>query len=220
MSWEDEDCPYLFMMGRRCCSKMMINPSTLPKVLHSVKKEFPEEKIHYFQGGCYMKTQSAHILIEPVSSYRGLQVKLGIRKDRVGNSKEEVKSIIKNGIKLFEKAFTKVGCTSMEESNPSFPLERWVLSLEGMLEKDNNAYYKLADVQKHFEDGKRFINSDTKRSDTTALLLTWMEMSNEEQKIVVSLKTSDKFYLLFEQVWSRTLMYLFKFIQSCNIRIF
>ena len=201
MSWEEEDCPYLFMMGRKCCSNMGINPITLTKVLHSVKKEFPEEKIHYFQGGCYIKTQSAHILIEPVS-HRGIQVKLGIRKDRVGNSKEEVESIIKEGMKLFEKVFIKVGCTSMEEANPSAPLERWVLSLEGMKEKDDKVYYKLADVQKHFDNGKKFIDSDTKRGDTTSLLLTWMEMSKERQKIMVSLNSTDEYYLLFEQVWS------------------
>ena len=182
---------------------MMINHSTLPKVLHSVKKEFPEETIHYFQGGCYMKIQSAHILIEPVSLYTGLQVKLGIRKDRVGNSKEEVESIIKEGIKLFEKAFTKVGCTCMEEANPSAPLERWVLSLEGMMERDDKAYYKLADVQKHFENGKKFIDSYTNRGDTTTLLLTWMEVSNERhKKIMVSLNNSDEYYQLFEQMWS------------------
>ena len=197
---------------------MGINPSTITKVLHSVKKEFPEEKIHYFQGGCYIKAQSAHMLIEPVS-HRGIQVKLGILKDRVGNSKEEVESIIKEGIKLFEKAFMKVGCASMEEANPSAPLERWVLSLEGMIEKDDYAYYKLADVQKHFEDGKKFIDSDTKRSDITSLLLTWMEMSKERQKIMVSLIIQMRFTCCLSRCGPpfENLMYLFKLVQTCSI---
>ena len=185
MSWKGRECPYIYIIGRVCCSEKLMNPSTLTKILHTVKKKFAGEKIAFFQGGFYIKTQTAHVLVEPVLSYRGFKAKLGILKSRAGTSKEEIKILIKENGAVFDKVFTEVCCACIEEANPSLPLKRKALSFEGMNEKDDTPFYDLSEVQRHYTDGKIFIDANTERSDITAQLLTWTEMSQGRRNSMV-----------------------------------
>ena len=196
MSWQGEVCPYFYIIGRVCSTDRLINPSTLTKILHTVRKEFAREKIAFFQGGFYIKTQTSHILVEPVSSYRGFKAKLGILKSRAGTNKEELKMLIKQSGAHFDKVFSRICCGCTMEANPLASINRKVLSLEGMKKGDDSVCYDLSDVQRHYRDCCKFIDSDTERSDITTLLLTWTEMDKERNtKVNVTIFVFKKFYL-------------------------
>ena len=165
-----------------------MNPSTLTKILHSTKKEFPNETIMYFQGGFFMKTERCQILVEPTLSYTGFKAKLGILTSRAGKNREEIKSHIKKGAEYFDKVFNKICKGCMTECNPSASMELKVLSLKGMKERDDKPYYKFSEAYRCYTTGQAFIDhAETDIFDIPALLLTWAEMDRETQKATVNI---------------------------------
>ena len=176
------------MIGRVCSSNKLMNPSTLTKILHSTKKEFPNETIKFFQGGFFLKTERCQILVEPTLPYTGFKAKLGIRRDRAGKNREEVKSQIKKGAEHFDKVFNKICKGCMTQCNPSASMELSVLSLKGMKKRDDTPYYKFSDVYRNYTTDHEFTDhAKLDISDITALLLTWSEMERETQKTTVNI---------------------------------
>ena len=188
MSWKEGQCPYFYMIGRVCSSNKLMNPSTLTKILHSTKKEFPDKRITFYQGGFFMKTERCQILVEPTLSYTGFKAKLGILTSRAGENREEVKSQIKKGVEYFDKVFNKICKGCMTECNPSSSMELSVLNLKGMKERDDKPYYKFSEAYRYYTSGHAFIDhAETNIFDIPALLLTWAEMERETQKTTVNI---------------------------------
>ena len=176
------------MIGRICSSNKLMNPSTLTKILHSTKKEFPNEKITFFQGGFFMKTERCQILVEPTLSYTGFKAKLGILRSRAGINREEVKSHIKKGADHFDKVFNKICKGCITECNPSASIELSVLSLEGMKEGDDRPYYEYSEAYRYYTTGRAFIDhAEINISDIPALLLTRAEMERETRQTTVNI---------------------------------
>ena len=188
MSWKEGPCPYFYMIGRICSLNKLMNPSTLTKILHSTKKEFPNEKITFFQGGFFMKTERCQILVEPTLPYTGFKAKLGILMSRAGINREEVKSHMKKGAEHFDKVFNKICKGCVTECNPSASMELSVLSLEGMKERDDRPYYKYLEAYRYYITGRAFIDhAEINISDIPALLLTRAEMERETRKTTVNI---------------------------------
>ena len=186
MTWKEGECPYFHMYGRICTSNKPMNPSTFTKILHTTRKEFPNEKITFFQGGFYMKTERSHVLVEPTPSYTGFRAKLGILTARAGKDKDKIRLLIKEGGEYFYKVFIRICSSIMDEANASAHIKQYSLSLTEMLKKGDEAYYEISDVKKHYRAGREFIDHETAPvSDTPALLLTRMEMEVENKNTTV-----------------------------------
>ena len=172
---------------------MDLNPATVSKIQHSIGKLFPLSKPVFFRNGVYIVEDQFQILVQPVLSYLGFQVIIGIDKERLRSpSNAELRETLKKLGQYFDKIFTETICGEMEEANPSLTLTRMALSLETLKKNgDSNelVYYDLEIVQERFRCGHKFIDSEElHKGDALVLLLTDSEIKESRRETKVCLK--------------------------------
>ena len=185
-SFNKENCPFYYIIGRTCLSSVTLNPSTvtvLQHVLGSRGKEL-HATIEFFQDGLFMKHEQLIIIMYAVLFHNGVCVKIGVRKDLCRPDRTELKSLIAKSGNLMDEFFTGMCCGIVGEKNPSSSQERHVLSLGGMMEGNDKISYPLSKIQDKFQHKVCWQHSDQAIADRITLLLTQLETGGKHNEVL------------------------------------
>ena len=185
-SFNTEDCPFYYIIGRTCMSSITLNPSTvtvLQHVLGSRGKEL-HATVEFFQDGLFMKHEELIIIMKAVLLHNGVSIKIGVWKDLCRPDKTELKSLIAKSGRLMDEFFTSLCCGIVGEKNLSSSQERHVLSLVGMMKGNDKISYPLLKVQDNFQQEVRWQHTHQSIADRTTLLLTQLETGGRHTEVL------------------------------------
>ena len=188
-SFNEEDCPFYYIIGRTCLSSITLNPSTVCVIQHVLGNRGKDlhATVDFFQDGLFMAHEEFIIIMNAVLLHNGVCIKIGVRKDACRTDRSALKSLIVKSGKLMDEFFTRMCCGIVSEKNPSSSQKRHVISLVGMMKGNDKISYPLSDVQHKFQGKVRLLHScpaKTVKGDRTTLLLTQLETESKDNEVL------------------------------------
>ena len=185
-SFNEENCPFYYIIGRTCLSSITLNPSTVTVLQHVLGSRGKELRatVEFFQDRLFMKHEQLIIIMNAALLHNGVCIKIGVRKDLCRPDRAELKSLIAKSGKLMDEFFTSLCCGIVGEKNPSFSQERHVLSLGGMMKGNDKISYPLLEVQDKFQHKVCWQHTDQTIADRTTLLLTQLETGGKHNEVL------------------------------------
>ena len=188
-SFNEENCPFYYIIGRTCLSSITLNPSTVAVIQHVLGNRGKDlhATIDFFQDGLIMAHEELIIIMNAILLHSGVCIKIGVRKDDCKPNRSELKSLIVKSKKLMDEFFTRMCCGIVSEKNPSSSQERHVISLVGMMKGSDKISYPLSEVQNKFQDKVRLLHfcpAKDVKGDRTTLLLTQLETASKDNEVL------------------------------------
>ena len=188
-SFNEENCPFYYIMGRTCLSSITLNPSTVTVMQHVLGNRGKDlhATIDFFQDGLIMADEELIIIMNAVLLHNGVCIKIGVRKDACRPDRSELKWLIVKSRNLMDEFFTRMCCGIVSEKNPSSSQERHVMSLVGMMKGNDKISYPLSQVQHKFQEKVRLLHScpaKAVKGDRTTLLLTQLETASKNSEVL------------------------------------
>ena len=188
-SFNEEDCPFHYIIGRTCLSSITLNPSTVTVLQHVLGNRGKDlhATIDFFQDGLFMAHEELIIIMNAVLLHNGVCIKIGVRKDACRHDRSELKSLIVKSRKLMDEFFTRMCCGIVSEKNPSSSKERHVISLVEMMKGNDKISYPLSEVQDKFQNKVRLLypcSAKVVKGDRTTLLLTQLETESKDNEVL------------------------------------
>ena len=196
-SFNEEHCPFYYIIGRTCLSSITLSPSTVTVLQHVLGHRGKDlhATVDFFQDGLFMAHEELIIVMNAVLLHNGVCIKIGVRKDACRPDRSELKSLIVKSRKLMDEFFTRMCCGIVREKNPSSSQERHVISLVGMMKGNDKISYPLSEVQHKFRDNVRllhFCSDKPVKGDRTTLLLTQLETASKDNEVLSFLSKENK----------------------------